>query len=137
MVRVDGKAELRFRGIGQSGEQGIWSLNHLAAGFADEVPVRRSRQVIGGRPVAKVRVNDDTQPLQLIEVPVNSRQVDIRCLRLDRRRQILCRVVAVAIEENPQEKAPRRCDPSPVLAKHVEGALHCGGVAGPGPRGLM
>ena len=107
VMGIDGEIELGSGGLCQTTEETLRGLDHLAARFTHEVSMGRSRQVVGGGSVAQVRVDDDAQALQLIEVPVDGRDVNVRCLRLDRCRQLFGGVVAGFFEEHTEKKATR------------------------------
>ena len=115
----------------------VGRLDHLPALLADEVPVRRSREVVRRGPVAKVRVDDHAQSLELVEVAIDGRKVDVGRLLLHLGRQVLRRVVALGVEQGPQQQAARRRDPPALLAHDVEDAFDRGGVSRVDHRGTL
>ncbi len=68
---IDGEIELGSGGFCQTTEETLRGLDHFAARFTHEVSMGRSRQVVGSGSVTKVRVDDDAQALQLIEVSID------------------------------------------------------------------
>ena len=77
-----------------------------AALLAQEVPVDGARQVVGGRAVTEVRVHDDAEALELIEVAIDGREVDVGVLRLHLGGQLFGCPVTAGGEECPEQNAP-------------------------------
>ena len=69
------------------------------------VAVDRAGQVVRGRPVAEVRVHHHAESLELLEVAVDRRDVDVGILGLDLERELLGRPVARGGEEGTQQEA--------------------------------
>ena len=68
--------------------------------------VRTGSEVICGRTVALVGMDDDAHLLELFEVPIDRRQGDVGSLRLDHLGQSLCGPMTRSIEEGVEEKPP-------------------------------
>ena len=83
MVWVDGEPEFGPGFPGQAVEERVGDLDQLAALLAHEMPVHRCRQVIRRRTVPEMGMDDDTQPLELIEVAIDRGDVDVGSLGLD------------------------------------------------------
>ena len=81
--RIDREAEMTPCSRGQAVEVVLGGLDHRPARFAHEMPVRLRGQVIEGRSVPEVSMDDDSEPLELVEVPVDGRQVDVGSAGLD------------------------------------------------------
>jgi len=106
VVWVDGEPELRASFPGQAVEEAVGDLYQLAALLADEVPVHRRRQVIRRRTVSEVGMDDETEPLELIEVAIDGRDVDVGSLALDLVAELFGRPVAIGCEERTEQEAP-------------------------------
>ena len=102
MVRVDGEGELRLGRPGQATEELVGRLDHGAAHLTDEMAVGRRGEVVRGRAVAKMGVDDDAKAFELFEVPVDRRQVDIGGLVLHLGRQLLGGPMSAGGEQGPQ-----------------------------------
>jgi hypothetical protein len=79
---VDGEPESDPSVLGQAVEQLFGYLNELPALLAHEVTVHGCGQVIRGGAMPEVGVDHDTQALQLIEVAIDGREMDVRSLGL-------------------------------------------------------
>ena len=75
-------------------EEILGGLEHRPAGLADQMAVGLGGQVVGGRAVAQVGVDDDPEPLELVEVAVDGREVDVGGRGLDLGGQLFGRAVA-------------------------------------------
>jgi hypothetical protein len=73
--------------------------------------------------VADVGAVYDTQPFQLVEIPVNSRQVDTRCLCANSRRDLAGTVMA-GFPKRCQKQAACRTNPAAVPAQDRNSALY-------------
>ena len=105
MVWIDREPEPGLGVLGQAAEQGVGRLDHLPALLADEVPMRGTGQMVRRRAMSQVRVNDNTQSLQLVEVSIDGGQVDVGSLFLHLCGQIFCRMVTLGPEQGPQQQA--------------------------------
>jgi hypothetical protein len=130
VVGVDGEAVVRLGVSGEAAEHGVGDVDRRPTLLADEVPVGRRGQVIGGRPVADVGVDHDAQALELVEVAVDGRGVHVGQLGLHGCRQLLGAPVLAGREERAEEDPPRRGDPSPVLSHHGQHVFDPGVGAG-------
>jgi hydrogenase nickel incorporation protein HypA/HybF len=86
-------------------------------------------QMVRSRAVSEVRVDDDAQSLQLVEVAVDGGQVDVRSLLLDLCGQVFRRVVGLGLEECPQQETPGGSDPPSLPAHDVQDAFDSGSVS--------
>ena len=66
--------------------------------------------------MAEVSVDDHTEALQLVQVPVDRRHVDVRSPRLHLGGQILCSPVTTGVEEGVQQFTAGRRDPATLAA---------------------
>ena len=85
--------------------------------------VDRPGQVVRRRTVTEVGVDHDTEALELFEVAVDRREVDVGGLGLHLDGQLLGSPVARVSEERPEDDAPRRRDAATVLAHEFERVL--------------
>jgi hypothetical protein len=106
VVGIDIKAELRLGVLRQAPKQLIWSLHRKAAVLTDEVAVSAGRQVVRGRAMPEMGVDDHAQFLQLVEIAIDRREVHVGGLGLDLVGNVLGCAVAGAVEEHPEEQAP-------------------------------
>ena len=98
MPRVDREAELCDCPPPKVGEEGVRNL-HLSLTLAtNEVTMRLGREVISGRPVPEVRVHDHSKALELLEVPVHSRNRHVWCLCLNLRGELFSGSVSGRLE---------------------------------------
>lgn len=74
---VDGEAVVALGGGSQSAEEILRGLEHGSAGLADEMAVGLGGQMVGGRSVSEMGVDDDPEPFELVEIPVNGGQMDV------------------------------------------------------------
>ena len=95
------------------------------------------RQVVRGGAVPKMRVHDDPEPLQFLEIPVDGRQVDVRGSGLDQHSQVLGAVVSRVVEDGLEQQAARAGHPTPALADEgqdvvdrADVVLRCAGSEG-------
>ena len=77
-------------------------------------------QVVRGGTVPEVRMDDDAESLELLEVAIDRRQVDVRGLRLDDRGEVLGAVMPRVVEDGLEEQAPRVRDPPAAFADEGE-----------------
>jgi len=123
VTRVDAEAVVALGRAGQSAEEILRCLEHGPACLADEMPVRLGGQMVGGGSVSQVRVDDDTEAFQLVEIPVDRGEVDIRGRGLDLGRQLLGRPVGPTLEEASEEQPPRCRHPPPPRPEEVQHVL--------------
>ena len=110
--------------VSQGGEELVWCLHGRPTVLADEVAVGAFGQMVGSWAVAEVGVDDYAQLLQLLEVPIDGGQSDIRCLGLDRLGQLFSRPVARTVEQCLEEQPPGAGDPAAVLANQSQHVFH-------------
>ena len=91
--------------VGEADEQLVGCLDRAAAVLAHEMAMGAGGQVVGGRAVPEVGMDDDPEPFELLEVPVDGGEVDVGSSRLDDGRQILGAVMARVVEDGLQEQA--------------------------------
>ncbi len=124
MARVDGEAESAPRTFRERAEELLWRFHRRTAALADEMTVRCRGEVISGRPVTQMRVNDHADALELVEVPVDGRHVHVGCPGLHRCGQILRGAVSRRVEERVEQLAPGRRDAPAAGAHQGEDLLH-------------
>jgi len=90
----------------QRREEPIADFEHRSALFADEMAVCCRGEVIGRGAMSQVDVGDDSEPLKLLEVAVDGREVDVGCFELDLGDEILGCPVAGRGEKRPQKQPP-------------------------------
>ena len=81
-------------------------------------------QMVGGRAMAQMSMDDDPHPLELFEVAVNRREVDVWSLDMDRLRQLFGRPMARCVEECVEKKASRARDAPSLLPDQGQYVLH-------------
>ncbi len=108
MARVDRKPEIGNGATSQVGKETIRDLDVGAAPPADEMAVRSAREVICGGTMPEMSMHHDAQPLEFLEVPVDSRDRDVRSLGLNLRGQLLSGPVPLGLKKGSDKKAPRR-----------------------------
>ena len=96
------------------------ALTAVAAVFAHEVAMGTGGQVVRGRTMPEMGMDDDAEPLQLLEVAIDGRQVHVGGPRLDDGGEVLGAVVARVVEDGLEEQAPRVRDPPAALADQGE-----------------
>ena len=106
VMRVDGEPELALGLAGQFGEELISRFDPLPAPVADEVGMGVRGQQVGGRPMAQMGVLDDAQLLELLQIAVDGREMDIGGPLLHRRGQGFGRQMAVRVEEDLEDDPP-------------------------------
>ena len=84
MVTVEFEAVGRAKGLAQGVKVSCWDLECSLAHLAREMRVDRSGQVINGRTLAEVGMDDDPQLLELFKNAVNSRLTHFGVARLNR-----------------------------------------------------
>lgn len=112
--RIDREAEVTPSSRRETLEVILGGLDHRPARLADKMPVSLRGQVIEGRPVPEVRMDDHTEPLEFVEVPVNGRQVDVRSVGLYLSGQLLGSPVPGTFEEAVHQQTTRSGDPAAV-----------------------
>jgi len=123
VVRIDVEVELRLRRPRQAQEDLVGRLDHGAALFADEMAVSTRSEMVRGGAVAEMGMDDDAQPLQVVEVAVDRRDVDIGSDGLDLGAQFLGGAVSSGIEQRVQEQDAGARHPSPLLPKQGQDVL--------------
>ena len=121
---IDPEAVVTLGGAGQGPEEILGSLEHGPARLADEMAVRLRRQMVRGRAVPEMGMDDDPEPLQFVQVAVDGRQVDVGSGSLDRGRQLFGRPVGASLEEAAEQQASGGGDPTPVRPHQVENMLN-------------
>ena len=96
--RVDRKPEVGNGPTSQVGEEPVCNLHMRAASLADQVAVRRAREVVGGWAVSEMSMYDHAQAFEFLEVAIDRRDRDIRGLSLNLRRQLLGGPMALSLE---------------------------------------
>ena len=115
MVGIDLKAVPRLGAFGQALEQLVRCLENVSAFLADKMTVSARCQVIGRRSMAKVGMDDHPHPLQILQIAIDRREVDIGRLRLHRFGEFLRRPVARLVEKDMKEQSPRTGDAPSLL----------------------
>jgi hypothetical protein len=80
-------------------------------------------QVVGSRPVPEMGVDHDPEPLEIVEVPVDRRDVHLGRERLDLGTQLLRGAMAFGIEQGPKQQHPRARDPSTSFSEQRQRTL--------------
>jgi hypothetical protein len=124
MARVDPEAVPPASGAGQAGEHLGRCLKRRAAAFAYEMAVGGRGKVIARWTVAEVCVNDDTETFQLVKVPIDGRDMNVRHPPMDHLGEVLSRSVAFRVEECLEEVAAGCRDAAPTGSHQVEDLLH-------------
>ena len=120
---VDVEVEARTAACGQAAEDLVGRLDHGAALLAHEVAVGAGRQVVGGRAVPEMGVDHHTQPLEIVEVPVDRGDVHLGRHGLDASAPSSSAVRCPESRRAPAAAGPGARDPSAVLAEQGQGPL--------------
>ena len=96
---IDGETEFLLGAVGQVHEQFVRRPDSLATVLAHEVAMGACGQVVRGRSVSEMGMDDNPESFQLVQVAIDRRQVDVRRFRLDDGGEILGTVVARVIED--------------------------------------
>jgi hypothetical protein len=98
-------------------------LDDGAALAAHKVTMSRGGKVVGRGAVAEMRVLDDPEPLQLLQVAVDRREVDVGSELLDRARKLLRGAVPTGLDEASDEESARRRDAMTRCAQQLDDLL--------------
>ena len=79
--------------------------------------------------MTQVTVDDHAQTLELVKVPVDGGQVDVRRLLLHQDGQFFSGVVLIGVEESTEKQAPRLRHPATLLSHEVQHTLDGGGIS--------
>jgi len=115
MAWIDGEPKPLSRRSVQTPEEIVGHVQYGATLLADEMAVRAVREVVGRRTMPDVRVHDDAETLQLLEVAIDRREVHVRHLRLHRSGQILRGGMVRRLEEDFQEEPAGGRGSAPLL----------------------
>ena len=105
-------------------EQLVRRFDRVATVFADEVAMGTGGQVVRGRPMPEMGMDDNAEPLQLLQVAIDRRQVDVGGSRLDEDGEVLGAVVAGIVEDGLEEQAAGVRDPPAALADQGEDVVN-------------
>ena len=93
-------------------------------------------QVVGRRPVSEVGVHDDPEALELLEIAIDGRGVDVRRQRPDRDEQLLGGRVVCPFHQRGEHQAAGGGDPGAAVAElgdqFIDGAAHDSRIAATG-----
>ena len=134
VVGVDLEAVSRLCRSGQAVEDLRGYFDADTALFADEVTVGAGGEVVGGRAVGEMGVDDDAQLFELIEVAVNGGEVGVGGLGLDLGGQLFGGPVPGLIDEGLEQEAARAGHSpaaGPEEGHHVVNGRDCAGDVGP------
>jgi hypothetical protein len=121
---IDRESKARSNGSGQVREQLDRSLDHRSALLTDEVGVGICGELVCRRAVPEVRVHDHAEPLELIEIAIDGRQVDVRGARLDSFRKLLGGQMLLGLEKGLEQDPTRRGRTSPIRAQQFENVVN-------------
>src|SRR6516164_3387413 len=107
-------------------EERVRRVERGPARRAEEVRVGVLDQLIGRGAVPQVRVADDPEALELLEVAVDGREVRARVRCPDPVHELLGREVPGALEQGLDERTPRCGDPTAAAPDEVEDRLDLG-----------
>src|SRR6202043_4165643 len=106
------------------------------ADLAYQVPVRLGRQVVGRRAVPEVGVHHDAEALELLEIAVHRRGVDVRRQLADDDEQLLRGRVVRTFDQRGEHEAAGGGDPRAAVAElgdqFVDGGAHDSRIAATG-----
>jgi hypothetical protein len=109
--RVDRESVVRKGSRSQGSKDLLRRFHCRSAPLAYKVAVSLGREVVGGRAMAKVRVDHNPESLEFVQVAVDRRQMDVRRDGLNLGGEVLGRAVSRALEEATEKQTPRRGDP--------------------------
>ena len=113
VVRIDSEAVACFRLTDERPEQHLRYFDRFAALATDKVTVIVTREVIGRWAVSEMDMLNDAEVLQLIEIAIDSRQVDIWRDALDIGGEFFDGAVPIAFVEALEQHAAGGRDPPP------------------------
>lgn len=123
MGSVEAEAVGRLDGPAQRGQRPLRHGDDLPAGLAHQVVVQIVGQVVRGRPVAEVDVDDHAEISEGVEAAVDRRAVDVGVLSLDVSSQIFGGDVTRGVEQGGDDRPAGGGDPPPSLSEQAEDAL--------------
>ena len=126
MSWVDCKPEVRLGTPAKIGKETFRDLDVSLTLLTCEMPVRRACEMVRRRAVPEVGVNDYAEALELLQVPVDGRDGDVRGMSLNLGRQLLGRPVPRRLEQGADEKTSRRRHPTAGRAHAGEHSLDVG-----------
>ena len=99
MVRLDRETDTIERQLGETRKELVGRFEDASTVLANEVAVPLRSEVIDGRSVSKVDMLDHSETLELVQVAIDGREVNIRSCRLRGGGQILGGAMTATIEE--------------------------------------
>jgi hypothetical protein len=122
--RVDLEAERLLGRLTEAAEHSLGHIDATPATLTDEMGVRTPGELVRDGAVPEVGVHDDTQALELLEVPVHGREMHIGGAGLDGSRQFLGAVMTATVEEDLQERPPGRRRTSAGRPDELQDGVH-------------
>lgn len=120
MARVDHEAVLTL-GRGGEGAKETFGRFHLsAADLTDQMSVRLGCEMVGRGTVTQVRVNDDAASLELVEITVNRREMDVRRNALNLFRQFLGGPMRSLLKETAEQDPSRGGGAAAAFAQKIQ-----------------
>ena len=127
MAWIDREAEPLLRLPGQSPEQIVGSLDGEAAVLALKMGVCVGRKLVSRRSVAQVRVHEHANSLELLQVAINGRQMDVGCPTLHDGGHLFRCHVPLCPKQRLQQNATCCSCPATVGAKENQNLVDGGG----------
>lgn len=121
---IDREPQVLFRGAGEVFEQRVGSLEPVSAGLANEVCVRLGRKLVRGRSVTEVGMDHYSDPLQLLQVPVDRGEVNVRSAGLNGLGHLLGAQMSLGREQRFENDPPRRGGSPAHRAEQGDHVLH-------------
>jgi hypothetical protein len=126
VIRAELESQAALRAVGHRLEEVLRGLDGVAADFAHEVAVRLGGQVVRRGAVPQMVVDDDAEALELLQVPVDSRRVDVWRQGPDRDEQLLGRRVAGALDQRREHQASSRGHPRTAISQLCDELIDSG-----------
>jgi hypothetical protein len=120
MARVNHKAVLALGSGGKSAKEPFGRFHLSPTHLTDQVSVRLGRQVIRRGTVSEVRVNDNAQSLEFVEVAVNRREMNVRRNALNLFGQFFGRPMRTLFEETTKQNPSRSSGATAALAQQIQ-----------------
>jgi hypothetical protein len=107
MTGIYDKSVFPLRRGRESAKESFWRLHFPSAHLTDQVTVHLGCEVIGGRTVPQVRVNDDTPSFEFIEITVDGREMNIGRNVLNLFSEFFCGTMRTLFEEAAKQYPSR------------------------------
>jgi hypothetical protein len=120
MARVDHKAVLALRRVGQGAKESLGRFHLSPAHLTDQVSVRLGGKVVRRRSVSQMRMDDDAESLEFIEIAVDRREMNVRRNPLHLFGEFFGGPMGTLFEEAAQQDPSRGRGATAAFAKEIQ-----------------